>query len=343
MGEAGAAVLRELYPSSEDERRALILYLCAEAGSCQVTDLVADGLVSDYPPLRRVATEAVGKLGLSRYAGRVAMLLGDGVDFVADGAVGALKRLVAVDRKAVEDAIGDQLLMPLPASRRHAARLYATLGDVERLLRLLKDEDAAVRKEAVTALASLRSPSATNHLLMTMVDEDPDVRIAVLEALGDLGDRNLLEPLSLALQDEDPWVVCAALRSLARCCGVEALEPIMALMEEAEGVVLITALEALGLMEGERVQAALLRSLGHSDEEVVKAAMEILAGFDSAWIKEYRSQLLGNPHWDVRATFATVAVQSLGADARPLLEEALAAEHDAMVRQKIEGLLDSIR
>jgi HEAT repeat protein len=340
MGERAATALREAYAAADDEQRCLILYVCAEVGIHGVADMVRDGLCSSYPPLRRVAAEAVGRIGLPQFTDLVAPLLDDPVDFVVEGAVSALKRLVAVDRDAVVAAVAPRSSAPQATARLQAARLCGVLGDAERLSLLAKDEDAQVRKEAVIALASLRLPSTVGHLQMALVDDDPDVRIAALDALGDMGGTELCESLSLSLNDSDPWVCCAAIRSMAKSCGSGALPLIMAVLERSEGVVLITALETLGSIGGEQAVSSLKAALSHDDEEVVKVAIEILSRLDANWIHECRAALLGHPHWDVRSAFVRAVASCLGPSGRPILQEALSVEHDALVRQQIEEFLE---
>jgi HEAT repeat protein len=340
MGEGAAATLRETFADADEDQRCLILYVCAEVGIHGVADMVREGLDSSYPPLRRVAAEAVGRFGLSRFTEQVARLLDDEVDFVVDGAVSALKRLVAADRDAVLAAVAPRAAASQASSRLQAARLCGVLGEAERLMLLAKDEDAQVRKEAVIALASMRLPATVGTLQMALVDEDADVRIAALDALGELGGDEMCELLALSLNDRDPWVCCAAIRSMERCCGSDSLPHIMALVQRSEGVVLITALESLGTIGGEQARSALRNALSHPDEEVVKIAIEILGRLESGWIEECRSALIGHPHWDVRSAFVRAVSACLGVAGRPILEEALAAEHDALVRQQIEELLE---
>jgi HEAT repeat protein len=341
MGESAALTLRAAYADADDEQRCLILYVCAEVAILGVADLVQEGLGSSYPPLRRVAAEAVGRIGLPRFTHLVANLLDDPVDFVVDGAVSALKRLSLMDRDAVVAVIGPRASLPLASARLQVARLCGVLGDVDRLTLLTKDEDPQVRKEAVIALASLRLPSTIGHLQMALVDEDSDVRIAALDALGYMGGPELCESLGLALNDSDPWVSCAALRSMAKCCKKAALPAIMNILDKGEGVVLITALEALGEIGGDLAVSSLLRVLSHADEEVVKVAIEILAGLDNSWVEGHKDQMLAHPHWDVRSAYVRAVSTCLGAAGRGILQEALAAEHDALVRQQIEELLES--
>lgn len=343
MGDAGLQVLVDLYETASNEERCLIAYVCSETGYRGAEAILASGLSSAYPPLRRISAEAAGRIGLSHLTAEIAVLLDDSEKLVVDGAVIALQRLSALDKETVMQVIVPRAGSASPEARRQAAVLFASLGDGERLSLLVKDEDASVRKDAVISLASLRIPSSVGNLVMTLVDEDPDVRLAAVEALGDIGGNEVFEPLQLALRDEDPWVVCAALKSLSTVGGERAADLILAQAECADGMVMITALEALGTIGGEKALAAVYNALQNNDEEIVKAAIDILAHKDRKWVEECKDTLLAHPNWDVRSSYIRATATILGNQSRPILEEALVREQDEMVRQQIKDLLGSMQ
>ncbi len=82
-------------------------------------------------------------------------------------------------------------------------------SDLPRLVRLLKDDDSAVRYWGATGLAGLgaeAAPAAT-ELLSALKDEAPDVRITAAEALCNFGQyERALPTLAAALQHESEWV-----------------------------------------------------------------------------------------------------------------------------------------
>src|SRR6185369_16371660 len=111
-----------------------------------------------------------------------------------------------------------------------------------------------------------------------------------------------------------------------------ALPGVTALLAGARGPVLIAALSTLAAVGGSASLAPVKAALVDGDEEVVQAAIAILAGFDADWISEYRELLLGHPHWGVRRSFARAMTDALGARALPYLEQALAGESDSLVK-----------
>lgn len=339
MDERGMAALMEFYPSADDEERVYIIQVWGETGYAGCVSHLAEGMRSSRPMLRRVSALAAGKIGLLALLGEVAALLGDHDPDVREGAVSALAQLAASGGGSVREIAHSLASSEAPEARRSATRLYAALTDAERLALLVKDEDALVRRSAVSALAGLHNPVCLGSLVMALVDEDPDVRIAAVAGIGELGGDEAPEPLLLALGDDDPWVQCAALKGLGRYGGSRVLDAIEGLLPTAGGVVLITALETLASMEGDRAAVLVQRCLDNPDEEVVKSAIDILSRGDAEWVDDYRERLLAHPHWEVRANFVRAMAQLLGARALPYLERALESEADELVRGQLRDLI----
>lgn len=343
MGEAGTASLLSAFPTADEEERCFIAYVCGELryGGCAA--LLREGMRGDTPMLRKVSVLAAGKTGLTALIDDVVLLLEDGEPAVREGAVEALSRLAEVDRGAVL-RVALELAGAKPAEqRRFAAILLAALGDAEKLSLLIKDEDAMVRKAAVASLAELKTAAAVPHLVMALADEDVDVRSATAAALGDIGGDAVLGPLLLALNDEDTWVKCAALRSLGRVGSDRALPAIVGMLESLEGLELISALEAVAEIGGDAVPGIVRKGLENRDEEVVKAAIGILARDGDDWIDAYGEQLLAHPHWDVRRTFINAMAGQRGERALPRLRSALETEPDALVKETIADIMDRLR
>jgi HEAT repeat protein len=341
MGEKAAAALTRFFPDADDEERSYIAYLCGELRFQGSAQLLREGLTDADPVLRRVSVEAAGKAGFSCLVKEIGSLLDDAGPEVREGAVDALSRLAAEDWEAVHKIAGELASSELPEKRCNAAVLFASLANADKLSLLIKDDDATVRKTAVNSLAALKKESSVGHLVMALVDEAADVRIAAAGALGEIGGTDLLEPLLLAMKDEDPRVKCAALKSLGklRHCGArQAIKDLLA--NAADGLVTISALKTLAEIDGEEVLALVRKALAHPDEEVVKAAIDILSRHGGAWLDEYRESLLAHPHWDVRRSFIKVMVANQGAKALPYLRSALATERDDLVRGQILDIMD---
>jgi hypothetical protein len=139
-------------------------------------------------------------------------------------------------------------------------------------------------------------------------------------------------------------VICAALKSLGKLRHGGARQAIVELLAtSADGLVTISALKTLAEIGGEGIPELLKKALAHPDEEVVKAAIDILSHQGDAWLDEYREMLLTHPHWDVRRSFIKVMVADRGAEAIPYLQSALGTEMDDLVREQILDILDRYR
>jgi HEAT repeat protein len=341
MGERAAPAIIGRYSLADDDGRCVIASICGELRFPGCGPLLAGGMRGENPLLRRVSVIAAGRCGAHELIGEIVPLLDDGDQEVREGAVEALSRLAALDCEGVQPVAAALLVSADAEKRRNAARLFAALGDGDRLSILIKDEDATVRRNAVYALSSLKRGAGADNLHMALVDEDADVRAAVAEALGESGGEEAVAPLLLVLKDDDPSVRCAALKSLGRLGYGEARRAILEFLDdETDGLLVITALETLARIGGEGVMDRVKESLESGDEEVVKSAMEILSGEGSDWMDEYRERLLSHPHWDVRRSFIGSMAAAMAEKAVPHLRAALESENDDLVRERILEILD---
>ena len=341
MGEKAAAAIMGRYSGGDDDERCFIAYICGELRFSACGPLLVEGMRGESAILRRVSVIAAGKSGLHGLIKDIAPLLEDTDPEVREGAIEALSILAGEEGEAVQRIAGKLAVAGIPDKRRNAALLLAALADADKLSLLIKDEDPLVRKTAVNALAGIRNEAGVGHLLMALVDEDPDVRIAAAGALGESGREEALSPLLLVLKDEDPWVKCAALKSLGKLRHEGALQAIVDLLETStDGLLTITALETVAGIGGERVLGVVKKALENRDEEVVKAAIDILSRYGEEWLDEYWERLLAHPHWDVRRNFIRVMIAHMGERALPRVRAALDSEPDDLVREQILDIMD---
>ena len=342
IGITGISMLIGLFAFSDEEHRCYIIYICGELGVRESVEIQQTAMRDPNHVLRRVAAVAAGNIGDQRLIPGLATLLDDEELDVRVGAVESLARLAVFDASTVAELADRLAADEHPEKRRSSATLYAALQDIARLARLIKDEDAHVRKAAVFSLAELKSQESTNHLVLALVDEEPDVRMAAASALGALGGDQAVQSLLVALSDRNPWVKCAALRSLGTL-RVNAAEPIIVeLIEHAEGLVLMAALNALVEINGGLAHQMAKKALEHQDQEVVKAAVEILSLTDDSWIEEYGDRLLSHEYWDIRRLFINALARHRGKESLPLLRSALESEPDDLVKQQIMDLMEGL-
>jgi HEAT repeat protein len=335
--------LEREYPTADEGERCVITYLCGEMGLKYCEPLLEQGLADPLPTVRKEAVTACGKLGLAGLIPGISALLSDTDPDVREGAIFSLARLAEQDRENVAQVARSLFSSREAEKRRDAAYLFGALRDSERLSLLMKDENVSVRKTAVSVLADLKDRANTGHLLMALFDEDPEVRVAAALALGETEGQDAIDSLLLLLKDDDPWVQCAALKSLGKLGGEKAMHAVESMLPGATGAVMISTIEALGVIGGDRAINLLEHALKNDDEEVVKAAMGLLARTGTAWLEKHRRELMCHPHWGVRNLFAKLMADLMGEKSLPHLREALAQEDDNLVREKMQEIVERYR
>jgi len=206
----------------------------------------------------------------------VVKLLTDMSGEVRKRATGALVRLTDVAREDV--AAAAQLLAEAESAdcRRQAVKLFGALRDVGHLHFLGKDEDAQVRREAITTLGDIRLPDSAGRIAMALTDEEADVRVAAATALGWSGFADETHSLHLALLDQSPRVQVAAMKSLGRRQDAAAFTTIAAFIESASGMLQIAAMQAVVQIDPVRAVLLLQRAKTDHDEEVARVAANLL-------------------------------------------------------------------
>lgn len=271
----GREALHEIFSrySSLDERgRSGLFILIAECGYSGFNDVIQEALRDPSAQVRKSAAIAVGRLGLISLIPDLIKLIDDSEAYVYAAAVASLQLLVADSRSAILTEVSHFYSSKESHHRKAAAMLLASLGEQDRLLLLIKDEDPQVRKAAVSAIGTSRVETAGSMLALALVDEDSDVRIAVADALGNMHDTSTLDALEDALDDQDVWVQSAVLKAIARIEPTRALSIIKNIHSRAEGLLMITSLtilEEIGGAEAEEIIRSVLRS---SDPDIVRQA-----------------------------------------------------------------------
>ena len=99
-------------------------------------------------------------------------------------------------------------------------------------------------------------------------------------------------------------------------------------------------MEVLTALQGERACSLLLDACAHADEDVVAAALSLLARHGSReWFIDHADDLLNHQSASVRGYGAQLLLDQLGDEARPLLSQRLAVERNEAVSQQLCDLL----
>ncbi|MEM6561142.1 MAG: HEAT repeat domain-containing protein [Planctomycetota bacterium] len=224
-----------------------------------------------------------------------------------------------------------------------------------RVIALVGDDRAAVRRQAAAALGVLNDPAATDALL-TQIGQEPDasVRAALAAAVGPLRDVRVVEPLMGLLRDPSPQVISAACRSLrrlgptvrrddpalARAVADETEDLIVNRTRRGDGTLREHAVEAYAAVaggDGTAVLTKLLLARPREDDGVLVAALGGLGRFGDERAGDAVAELAGHESARVRQAAVAAMVQTSAAFERAdLLRQRLDedAEPSAAVREE---------
>jgi len=101
-------------------------------------------------------------------------------------------------------------------------------SDLDESTKKLRDEDAAVRLEAVKALAASQDKKAIEHLIEATADTDPRVKIKAIDALGTLraADATPVLVQVLYMRESEPWLKQRVLVALGKIGDTRSARPI---------------------------------------------------------------------------------------------------------------------
>jgi len=275
----GREALHEIIPrySSLDENgRSGLCILIAECGYSGFDDIIRGALHDPSALVRKAAAATVGKLGLITLIPDLIALIDDSEAHVYAAAAASLQSLVIVDRSAILAEVSHFCSSKESHHRKVAALLLASLGEHDRLLLLIKDEDPQVRKAAVSAIGTNRVETSGSMLVLALTDEDPDVRIAVADALGNLQDTSALDALEHALNDQDVWAQSAVLKAIARIEPARALSIIKDIHADTDGLLMITSLQILEEIGGTESERIIRYAVGSGDPDIARQAAKSL-------------------------------------------------------------------
>lgn len=343
IGCGNPEALLTTWPVVEGNQRAYLAYVMGEAGCSESLPLLKDGLLDTDTQITRMSAYALGKIGAVEMLPNLVDCLRSDSTEVQDASNEAL---ITLGNRFPEETFA--ALEPLLADSDPTQRMFAVMvlreldnpAVLDTLGMALKDSAVEVRRAAVKVFERFEVSEHISSLLLSLTDEDAEVRRTVIEILGNCNNEEALDGLQLALQDDDAWVRASAVRGLGRIAGERSRALVEKTLVDPVGLVSIAALETLSAVAGEDAAVHMVKALDHADEEVVTAAMNLLTNYGPVdWIHTHAERLINHPFWIVRTQIARSAVEVLGQDARPLLEERLAIETEEVVRQQISDLL----
>lgn len=264
---------------------------------------------------------------------------------ISTAAHGALMAIASRNVRAARDMIGgvdprsDQALC-VSIIMDALARAGATEpSDVEFLVSALTHREAAVRRAAIDALATIGGEEAARAVSVSLADEEAMVALAAIRALGRLGRAS--ELASLAATTKDPIRLGSVLRALKEADPERGFAAARPLLRSPEASIAAAAVEVVGSVAVEGRLEALMSATDHPDVEVVKLAL----GEISKSTSELALTALAAGIEHTRETVRKCAAELLGhtaeggsgatPDAEGILRSRLDRERSADVRRAI--------
>jgi hypothetical protein len=170
--------------------------------------------------------------------------------------------------------IAELVVDPDPGMRRWAVKRLGERADHEaftRLLRVLEDDDADVRRDALTALAQYGRTAIDPVKRLLEAEKVADVRVAALQLLGQIGREDAAPFLLGVLGDPDPRVRIAAVEALGHAGEPTATEALLEGIRDKEPAVRMAALRTLAFYVGERAARDAIEQGLIDKQEAVRA------------------------------------------------------------------------
>ncbi|MDB5215093.1 MAG: repeat protein [Myxococcaceae bacterium] len=220
------------------------------------------------------------------------------------------------------------------------ARARATKPeDAEFLASALTHREAAVRRGAIEALASIGGEDAAVAVTLSLADEEPVVAHAAIRALGRLGRAEQLA--ALAASTRDPIRLASVLRALKDADPTRAFAAARPLLRSKEAAVAAAAVEVVGGIDVEARIEALMGAADHPDHEVVKLALAQLANTGDERALASLARAIEHEAEAVRRYAAELLGHEGGAEAESMLRARLDRERSAEVRNAIMAALSA--
>lgn len=220
------------------------------------------------------------------------------------------------------------------------ARAKATKREDEAfLVSALTHREAAVRRGAIEALASIGGDDAAIAVTLSLADEEPVVAHAAIRALGRLGRAEQLA--SLAATTRDPIRLASVLRALKDADPARAFAAARPLLRSKEAAVAAAAVEVVGAIDVEARVEALMGAADHADHEVVKLALAQLANTGDERALASLARAIEHEAESVRRYAAELLGHEGGSEAESILRARLDRERSVEVREHIMAALSA--
>jgi HEAT repeat protein len=181
-----------------------------------------------------------------------------------------------------------QVGLPGSNPQRSTRQTNPGASDIDESTKNLRDEDPAVRLEAVKSLAASQDKKAVEHLIEATADLDPRVKIKAIDALGTLraADATPVLVQVLYMRESEPWLQQRALVSLGKIGDTRSAKSIADfLSRDSDAATRGTAIYALGEI-GDPNSVPDLKRIGDgsSDETIQRLVRDAIAKIEQRQI-----------------------------------------------------------
>ena len=199
---------------------------------------------------------------------------------------------------------------------------------------LLKDEDWAVRREAVVTLGEMGDERCVEPVVRALRDGDWQVREAAIEACGMIGSP-CAEPLIKLLRDWD--VRRTIISALGKIKDERVLDPLIHQLRSDEFYEIAT--EALAEL-GKPAVPKLIEALKDRDQITRKQAVSALGRIGDPEAVDALIGMLKNPDWEIRL-YAAAALEKIGDERGREAIKPLMQDPDLVVKMRVERILSA--
>lgn len=238
--------------------------------------------------------------------------------------------IAMTSERASEQTATDQL--PTEATEDVVLEEERVKDEIEIQINLLKDQDWAVRREAVTTLGEMGDERCVEPLVRSLRDGDWQVREVAIEALGMVGSP-AVELLIKKLRDWD--IRKYAIKALGKIRDERVLEPLIAQLRSDEFKE--DATDALVEL-GQPALETLVKALKDKDENVRKQAVIALGRIQDPAAIDALIEMLQDKDWFIRLT-AAAALEKIGDERGRDAIKPLLKDQDLVVKMRVERIL----
>jgi HEAT repeat protein len=291
LGRLAPEQLASVAPSLPEAEHVNALGVLVESGGAIARPAVSAAMKSSSKQVRIAAMEGLAKIGTASAVPELVRIAARGDEAERAAARASLGRMPGKD---VDQAVVDGIATAEPAMKLEfirAAGDRGTAAGIPVLLKVVRDPDTEVRREALRALRETVSATGQIGEVVTAYEQasDKEVRTALLGVLGPSGDAGALRLLRGALRDPDAAVKRSAILALTEWPDGAPIPDLLELARSASnqahqvlavrGVLRLASIPAAQRPAGESVKLlAEIMKLAHQAEER-RAVLALLPRF----------------------------------------------------------------